>query len=476
MLVILASFLSLQVSAQEAIEPAAGLADCPEGLKLFEAGKKEAAKARFIECAEASPESVELMLALATIFLRDGQGYDALQWTSRALEVAPEVADVYHRHGQALIATGDDAGARSILEQGLTHSNEHPGILAELAALLLANGEDQGGYGLLSQLVRTGQATPETHRVLSDLAARRMMWKMALHHYKWYLDTSTNLHGGNLRYAGELAIMAQDTSFALLVGRDAVRLDPVPESFASLGKACFAAKRWPEARSNLEMALQGDPNDADTRFNLANTLQLMGEYQEAEGHFRQYVAQRPDDPIGFFNFASQLQLQGRLEEALIQAEQSHELAPESLNTLLLIANLQESLGDDPAALQTIDKMMALPDADQGRLEAWKFVIDDRQVDAVSHVAKGEVKLMHLVTADARAVREVQSELNSGKTFSELVVRFSTGPSAATGGDIGWVNPDEMETELGDAIRLLGVQEISPPVESGGLFHIFKRVQ
>lgn len=468
------SFAVAQVTPKSTMKT--GLALCPEGMRLFEAGEVEAAKAQFILCAEASPESVDLLLALAVLFLRDGQAFDALQWTSRAMVVAPESADAHHRHAKALQATGDVAGARATLEAGLAISSEHPGLLGDLAALLLANKEEQGAYGLLSQLVRTGQATAETHRILSDLASRRMMWKMALHHYQWYLDTVKKLEGADLRYAGELAVMAADTSFALLAGRDAIRLDPSPESYAVMGKACFAARRWNEARFNLETALDGDPNDADSRFNLANTLQLMGEFEAAEGHFRQYVAQRPDDSVGFFSFASQLQMQGRLEDALIQAEQSLALAPDHLDTLLLIANLQESLGNDDATLQAIDSMITLPGADVNRLKTWQQVIVARRTVDAAKSALGKIKLLHLVTPDAKAILEVRAELTKGKTFSELVVRYSVGPKAAVGGDIGWVSPDDMEPELGDAIRLLGVQEISPPVESGGLIHMFKRIQ
>jgi len=69
-----------------------------------------------------------------------------------------------------------------------------------------------------------------------------------------------------------------------------------------------------------------------------------------------------------------------------------------------------------------------------------------------------------------------AEIEAGEDFGNLAVRFSVGPTAARGGDIGWVAPQDMAGALREAIEVLGVNEISPPVESGGLTHLFKRIR
>ncbi len=60
-------------------------------------------------------------------------------------------------------------------------------------------------------------------------------------------------------------------------------------------------------------------------------------------------------------------------------------------------------------------------------------------------------------------------------FASLVVQYSTGPAAARGGDIGWVRAEDMVEPLRTAIVRLQPGETSPPIESKGLIHLFKRL-
>ena len=84
--------------------------------------------------------------------------------------------------------------------------------------------------------------------------------------------------------------------------------------------------------------------------------------------------------------------------------------------------------------------------------------------------------MHLVTPDSLGAALAERDLHAGLDFAVVTTRYSVGPTAAQGGDIGWIDPRDMVGELRRAIEALAVQEISPPVASGGLFHIFMRVR
>ena len=83
----------------------------------------------------------------------------------------------------------------------------------------------------------------------------------------------------------------------------------------------------------------------------------------------------------------------------------------------------------------------------------------------------------MVLGTPEILEQVTAELAAGTDFAELAVRFSQGPAAARGGDIGWIDPrGDGRAPAAAAIRSLGVNEISPPVEAGGLFHLFKRIR
>jgi len=81
----------------------------------------------------------------------------------------------------------------------------------------------------------------------------------------------------------------------------------------------------------------------------------------------------------------------------------------------------------------------------------------------------------MILSDRTLVDQVLVYLDGGADFGSLVTQYSTGPAAARGGDIGWIKPEEMVEELREAIEALGSYDISPPIESRGLYHIFKRL-
>ncbi|MBC8422592.1 peptidylprolyl isomerase, partial [bacterium] len=152
------------------------------------------------------------------------------------------------------------------------------------------------------------------------------------------------------------------------------------------------------------------------------------------------------------------------------------LDPELLGPRILRGRLYEKLGDDTAALREAEAMLSSGVGEPERVAAWRDGIRARVSQAETSVASGLVQLLHLVTPDSAAAVLAERDLYAGLDFAVVTTRYSVGPTAAQGGDIGWIDPRDMVGELRRAIEALAVQEISPPVASGGLFHIFMRVR
>jgi len=77
----------------------------------------------------------------------------------------------------------------------------------------------------------------------------------------------------------------------------------------------------------------------------------------------------------------------------------------------------------------------------------------------------------------RAVgREILEELNSGGDFSEIARKYSQGPGAPEGGDLGWIAMDQLETKLREVVAKLSPGEYTDlhPAPSG--FQIIKVVE
>jgi peptidyl-prolyl cis-trans isomerase SurA len=69
------------------------------------------------------------------------------------------------------------------------------------------------------------------------------------------------------------------------------------------------------------------------------------------------------------------------------------------------------------------------------------------------------------------VAEVVRQIKSGAPFGALARQFSQGSSAASGGDIGWIQAGQLAPELDQAIKQTDVGQLSEPVRTANGFHI-----
>ncbi len=71
----------------------------------------------------------------------------------------------------------------------------------------------------------------------------------------------------------------------------------------------------------------------------------------------------------------------------------------------------------------------------------------------------------------RFADQLSDQLRQGAHFSALANQFSQSATAAVGGDIGWVSPAQLATELGNAVQHLNVGELSPPIRAAGGYYL-----
>ena len=76
--------------------------------------------------------------------------------------------------------------------------------------------------------------------------------------------------------------------------------------------------------------------------------------------------------------------------------------------------------------------------------------------------------------DADALKDAQSvedQLKAGGNFATIAHQFSQSPSAAAGGDIGYVYEGQLAPELNTALKKMPVNSVSEPVRSVGGYYI-----
>lgn len=91
---------------------------------------------------------------------------------------------------------------------------------------------------------------------------------------------------------------------------------------------------------------------------------------------------------------------------------------------------------------------------------------------VGSMNQNEYKARHVLLKTREEAEEVIKQLDAGKDFVELAKKYSTGPSADSGGDLGWFVPQRMVQPFADAvIALQKGQYTKQPVETQFGWHV-----
>jgi peptidyl-prolyl cis-trans isomerase SurA len=71
----------------------------------------------------------------------------------------------------------------------------------------------------------------------------------------------------------------------------------------------------------------------------------------------------------------------------------------------------------------------------------------------------------------RLAERLTEQMRQGARFSAVAQQFSQSATAAVGGDIGWVRPEQLSPELGKAVAQMRAGELSPPIRSGAGYYL-----
>jgi peptidyl-prolyl cis-trans isomerase SurA len=71
----------------------------------------------------------------------------------------------------------------------------------------------------------------------------------------------------------------------------------------------------------------------------------------------------------------------------------------------------------------------------------------------------------------RLAERLTQQMHQGARFSAVARQFSQSATAAVGGDIGWVRPDQLAPELGKAVSALRPGELSAPIRAAGGYYL-----
>ena len=87
--------------------------------------------------------------------------------------------------------------------------------------------------------------------------------------------------------------------------------------------------------------------------------------------------------------------------------------------------------------------------------------------------KKEYNASHILVETETEAEELLRRLKNGADFSELAKTYSTGPSGAQGGNLGWFGQGAMVPTFENAVIKLKIDELSVPVQTQFGWHLIK---
>jgi peptidyl-prolyl cis-trans isomerase SurA len=107
-------------------------------------------------------------------------------------------------------------------------------------------------------------------------------------------------------------------------------------------------------------------------------------------------------------------------------------------------------------------------------------IDDALKRLKEHAGEPQSRVAEIFLAIDNPAQEDQvrqladrltAQMKQGARFSAVARQFSQAASAAVGGDIGYMRPDQLPPELGKVVATLKPGELSSPIRSGGGYYL-----
>ncbi len=89
----------------------------------------------------------------------------------------------------------------------------------------------------------------------------------------------------------------------------------------------------------------------------------------------------------------------------------------------------------------------------------------------------KIRVSHILVKHEYEAQDLLRAINSGKEFAELAKKFSTCPSAPSGGDLGIVGRGRLDEDFEDVAFALKIGEItSRPIRTRFGYHLIYRTE
>lgn len=169
---------------------------------------------------------------------------------------------------------------------------------------------------------------------------------------------------------------------------------------------------------------------------------------------------RTDLPEQYLSAPDDVLFEGILDQLIEQTLLGSMVTEDPLEVTLTLENERRTLMAGAAIAHTL--------GDEPTEEEYQAAYDEAYAD---FPVEPEFNASHILVETEDVAKELVIALEEGADFAELAAEKSTGPSGPEGGTLGWFGLGQMVGEFEEAVQLLEVGEVSPPVETQFGWHV-----
>jgi tetratricopeptide (TPR) repeat protein len=336
-----------------------------------------------------SPNFSRAHLGLGKALLQDGKVPEAITELQEAARLDPQSGEAHYQLGLALSRAGRKDEAATELKQGreLTsaddrNQNANLDISEGRAALdkgdldqaatkfrhalkLQPDSSDAQRYlGMVLEKQGDKDAASDAYEKAVDLnpgnfAARQSLQKL--------LETSTAKDDPARLDQLENYIRANQFKEVEPLLTDYVREHPESSrGWYSLGYSLFAQQKIGESIRALAKCLQLDVKNSEAHKILGRDLMIIGRFDAAQIEFEQGIRYDPKSAEMHYNLGKLFSMQDNWAPGRREFEEALRIAPSYVEALDALGLTQEALGDNPGAVASYEKAIALNQARNGK--------------------------------------------------------------------------------------------------------------
>ena len=220
-----------------------------------------------------------------------------------------------------------------------------------------------------------------------------------------------------------------------------------------------------QSRLRMVMLSSNFPDSEETRQRIASQVlrTIVDEKLQMQEAKRQNVTATEDE----------------INKAISQIEKQNNMQPDQLDAVLKAHGIERSsLVDQLTASIVWAKLVR-------RLVSQTNMVSDEEIDEAAKRIKesanepqSRVAEIFLAVDSPQQDEEMRQlaerlteQMKRGARFSAVAQQFSQSPTAAVGGDLGWVRPEQLSPDLAKAVAQMRPGELSPPIRSSGGYYL-----